>query len=76
MLTLQYVNAFRRRPEYAHVKANAVTPGYMATDLNQHSGTRTVEQGAKVVVDMVLIGEDGPTGGASTTKASCRGDVS
>src|SRR5258707_967816 len=27
ILTVQYANAFRRRPDYAHVKVNAVTPG-------------------------------------------------
>src|SRR5258708_25312151 len=63
MLTVQYANAFRRRPDYAHVKVNAVTPGYIATDLNNHAGTRTVEQGAKVVIDLALIADNGPSGG-------------
>ena len=41
---------------------NIVSAGYVATDLNDHQGYRTVEQGAKQVVKMALIGPDGPTG--------------
>lgn len=63
MLTVQYANAFRRRPEYAHIKINAVTPGYIATDLNNHSGTRTVAQGSHVVIELSTIPDDGPSGG-------------
>jgi NAD(P)-dependent dehydrogenase (short-subunit alcohol dehydrogenase family) len=63
MLTVQYANAFRRRPEYAHIKVNAVTPGYVATDLNNHAGTRTVEQGSRVVIELSTIPDDGPSGG-------------
>lgn len=63
MLTVQYANAFRRRPEYAHIKVNSATPGYIATDLNNHQGSRTVEQGARVVIDLATIDSDGPSGG-------------
>jgi NAD(P)-dependent dehydrogenase (short-subunit alcohol dehydrogenase family) len=63
MLTVQYANAFRRRPEYAHLKVNTVTPGYIATDLNGHSGTRTVAEGACIVLELATIGDDGPSGG-------------
>jgi NAD(P)-dependent dehydrogenase (short-subunit alcohol dehydrogenase family) len=63
MLTVQYANAFRRRPEYAHIKVNSATPGYIATDLNSHKGNRTVEQGARVVIDLATIDGDGPSGG-------------
>jgi hypothetical protein len=31
-----------------------VTPGYTATDLNQHQGTRTVEEGTKPIVKLVM----------------------
>lgn len=41
---------------------NAVDPGYSATDLNEHQGTQTVEQGAAVIVQMATIGPYGPTG--------------
>ncbi|GAB3641371.1 SDR family NAD(P)-dependent oxidoreductase [Spirosoma arcticum] len=41
-------------------RINSVTPGYTATDFNQHQGTKSVEQGAKVIVDVVLA--DGTSG--------------
>jgi NAD(P)-dependent dehydrogenase (short-subunit alcohol dehydrogenase family) len=63
MLTVQYANAFRRRPDYAHIKINSVTPGYIATDLNHHAGTRSVEQGATVVIDLATCPDDAPSGG-------------
>ncbi|HEX8430282.1 MAG TPA: SDR family oxidoreductase [Longimicrobium sp.] len=44
------------------IKVNAVCPGYTATDLNRHMGTRTVEEGAREPVRLALIGADGPTG--------------
>jgi len=47
----------------ANFKINSVSPGYTATDLNQHRGTQTVEQGAKFIVKYATIGIDGPTGG-------------
>jgi NAD(P)-dependent dehydrogenase (short-subunit alcohol dehydrogenase family) len=45
------------------IKVNAADPGYTATDLNQHRGTRTVEQGATVAVRLATLPIDGPTGG-------------
>ena len=44
-------------------KINSVSPGYTATDLNQHRGLQTVEQGAKFIVKYATLGIDGPTGG-------------
>ncbi len=63
MVSLQYANAFRRHPLQAHIKINAATPGHIATDLNGHAGTRTVEQGAKIVVDLATLPDSGPSGG-------------
>ena len=63
MLTLQYANAMRRDPGYAHIKVNAATPGYIATDLNHHTGNRTVAQGAQIVVKLAMLPDDGPSGG-------------
>ncbi|MFF4223733.1 SDR family oxidoreductase [Streptomyces abikoensis] len=57
MITVQYAKAF------PHMRVNAVEPGYTATDLNQHSGTQTVEEGAEIIVRMARLGPDGPTGG-------------
>ncbi len=45
------------------IKVNAVCPGYVATDINNHAGPRSTEQGAKIAVKMATIGPDGPTGG-------------
>ncbi len=56
MITVQYAKAF---PD---MRINAVEPGYTATDLNGHLGTKTVEEGAEIIVRMAQIGQDGPTG--------------
>ena len=45
------------------IKVNAADPGFTATDLNQHRGTRTVEQGATAAVFLATLPADGPTGG-------------
>lgn len=44
------------------MKVNAVDPGYTATDMNNHTGYRTVEQAASKIVEMALLGQDGTTG--------------
>ena len=58
-LTVHYANELR---EHA-IKVNSADPGYVSTDLNGHTGSRSVEQGAAVVVSLAVLGEDGPTGG-------------
>jgi NAD(P)-dependent dehydrogenase (short-subunit alcohol dehydrogenase family) len=45
------------------IKVNAANPGFTATDLNQHRGTQTVEEGAAETVRLALLPPDGPTGG-------------
>ena len=45
------------------VKVNAADPGYVATDMNQHQGVRSVEQGAATPVRLATLPEGGPTGG-------------
>nr|WP_321983248.1 SDR family oxidoreductase [uncultured Lichenicoccus sp.] len=44
-------------------KVNAGCPGYTATDLNQHQGYRTPEQGAAIGVHLATLPDDGPNGG-------------
>jgi NAD(P)-dependent dehydrogenase (short-subunit alcohol dehydrogenase family) len=62
MLTVQYARAFAKEPGLSRIKINSATPGYVATDLTGHRGTRTVEQGARIIVDLATLAEDGPTG--------------
>ena len=58
-LTVQFANELRGSP----IKINSADPGYVATDMNNQSGYRTVEQGAKVVVRLATLPADGPSGG-------------
>ncbi len=44
-------------------KVNAADPGYTATDLNGHTGYRTVAQGADIIVKLATLPADGPTAG-------------
>lgn len=55
MLTVLYAKSL---PE---IRISAVTPGFTATDLNGHSGTLSVEQGAEIVVATAAAGADAPT---------------
>jgi NAD(P)-dependent dehydrogenase (short-subunit alcohol dehydrogenase family) len=57
-LTLQYAKGLA--PE--HILVNAVSPGFVATDLNDFRGVLTPAQGAVAAVRMATIGSDGPTG--------------
>lgn len=55
--------SFANELESTKIKVNSVSPGFIATDMNQnHKGGKTPEQGAEWPVKMALIGEDGPTG--------------
>ncbi|NED94623.1 SDR family oxidoreductase [Phytoactinopolyspora alkaliphila] len=56
-LTVQYAKELRKDG----FLVNAVAPGYVATDSNNHSGFLTVAQGAAVVVGLATLGPDGPT---------------
>lgn len=43
-------------------KINSVNPGYTATEFNNNSGPKTVEEGAAPIVHYAMIGADGPSG--------------
>ncbi|GAA3953018.1 SDR family NAD(P)-dependent oxidoreductase [Chitinophaga oryziterrae] len=43
-------------------KINAVCPGFVATDFNNHRGTGTVQEGGARIAKYAMIGDDGPTG--------------
>ena len=49
--------------EGSPVKVNSADPGYTATDLNHHSGPRTVGEGARIAVRLATLPADGPSGG-------------
>ncbi len=59
MITVQFANELKG----AGIKVNSANPGFTATDMNQHRGTRTVEQGAATPVRLALLPDDGPTAG-------------
>lgn len=44
------------------ILVNAVCPGFVDTDLNNHQGVRTPAEGAASAVRMATIAADGPTG--------------
>jgi NAD(P)-dependent dehydrogenase (short-subunit alcohol dehydrogenase family) len=58
-ITVQFAYELRDTP----IKVNAADPGYVATDMNQNQGVRSVEQGAATPVRLALLPADGPTGG-------------
>ncbi len=59
MMTVIFAAELKDTP----IKVNAADPGYTATDLNGHSGPRTVAQGAAIAVHLATLPADGPTGG-------------
>ncbi|MEH1169254.1 SDR family oxidoreductase [Micromonospora sp. CPCC 205539] len=63
MLTVKYANAFLDDPELAHIKINSVTPGYVATDLNNFRGVKSTDEGARASVYWATVDDDGETGG-------------
>ena len=48
--------------ESTGIKVNAACPGFTKTNLNNYTGTQTVEEGAREPVRLALLGPDGPTG--------------
>jgi NAD(P)-dependent dehydrogenase (short-subunit alcohol dehydrogenase family) len=58
MITAMYAKELRDTP----IKVNAANPGYTATDLNRHSGFRSVAEGAEASVHLATLPADGPSG--------------
>jgi NAD(P)-dependent dehydrogenase (short-subunit alcohol dehydrogenase family) len=58
MITALYAKELRDTP----VKVNAANPGYTATDLNRHSGFRSVAEGAEASVYLATLDADDPSG--------------
>jgi hypothetical protein len=57
-ITVQFAKELYDTPS----KVNSADPGYAATDLNQRTGTRSMEQGAWVAVRLATLPADGPSG--------------
>jgi NAD(P)-dependent dehydrogenase (short-subunit alcohol dehydrogenase family) len=58
-ITVQFANELRG----THIKVNAACPGYCATDMTSHLGTRTAQQGSATPIRLATLPDDGPTGG-------------
>ncbi len=58
MITVLYARELRDTP----IKVNVANPGYTKTDLNGHSGFRSVEEGAEASVYLATLPADGPSG--------------
>lgn len=54
--------AFAFALEGEGIKVNIACPGHTATALNNFSGARSVEEGAREAVRLAMLGDDGPTG--------------
>lgn len=54
--------AYAKELADAGIKVNVAAPGYVATDLNGHAGMLSLEQGARIPVQMATLPADGPTG--------------
>jgi NAD(P)-dependent dehydrogenase (short-subunit alcohol dehydrogenase family) len=54
--------------ESTGIKVNAASPGSTTTNLNNYEGVETVEEGAREVVRLAMLGPDGPTGTFSHAK--------
>jgi NAD(P)-dependent dehydrogenase (short-subunit alcohol dehydrogenase family) len=59
-VTLHYAAELARTP----IKVNAASPGYVATDLNEHRGTlKLADEGSvAAIVRLATLPDDGPTG--------------
>ena len=58
MLTVQLAEELHGTP----IVVNSVSPGFVKTDLNGHTGVMTPEEGAKLPVEYALLGEDAVSG--------------
>ena len=63
MLTVQYDLAFRQDPGLRHIKINSASPGWTATAMNDFRAPRPVQEGARALVTLATLPDDGPSGG-------------
>ena len=57
-------NAYTRivAKEFPSFRVNCLCPGYVKTDINHNTGYLTTDEGAKRVVKIALLPNDGPSG--------------
>lgn len=64
--TKSYLNAitiqYAKELADTGILINAGCPGYVATDLNGHRGTRTPQQGAAIFLELATLPDGGPSG--------------
>ena len=64
--TKSYLNAvtiqYAKELAGTGILINAGCPGYVATDLNNHQGFRTPEQGASIFLELATLPDGGPSG--------------
>lgn len=64
--TKSYLNAvtiqYAKELAGTGILINAGCPGYVATDLNNHQGFRTPEQGAAIFLELATLPDGGPSG--------------
>jgi NAD(P)-dependent dehydrogenase (short-subunit alcohol dehydrogenase family) len=70
-VTVAYANELRE----LGILVNAVSPGSVATDQNDHQGQLTPEQGARLPVVMATLADDRPTGSYRTQDGSPTGRI-
>lgn len=58
-LNMLTVKLARAHPRW---RVNAADPGFTSTDLNDHRGTQTVQEGTDAIVRLACVAPDGPTG--------------
>ncbi|KAL6009708.1 hypothetical protein ACLOJK_000137 [Asimina triloba] len=63
-ISKQVLNAYTRvlARRHPNMLINCVHPGYVDTDINWHTGTMTVEEGAKGPAKLALLPDGGPSG--------------
>ncbi len=46
-----------------HIKVNSACPGWVQTDMGSAAAPRTVEEGARIIIQLATLPNDGPNGG-------------
>jgi NAD(P)-dependent dehydrogenase (short-subunit alcohol dehydrogenase family) len=57
--TIMLANALKEEG----IKVNAATPGYVKSQISRFMGTKSPEDGARIIVELATLGPDGPTCG-------------